>query len=88
MNTSIVGEFETRIYIGSVLFILYNVNLFILFFLPLINAFTKPSIYGEVESRIYICSLLFILYNVHLFILLFFFTPDKRIYKVVCFKGG
>ena len=52
---SILGEVETRIYIGSVLFFLYNVYLFILLFiLPLINAFTKPSILEEVETRIYI----------------------------------
>ena len=64
---------ETRIYLGLVLFILYNVYLFIvLFFWPLLNTFTKPSILGGVETQIYIGTVVFILHNVYLFILLFF----------------
>ena len=51
IKLSILREVEIRIYIGSLLYILYNAYLFIkLFFL----AFKKPSILGGVETRIYI----------------------------------
>ena len=53
----ILGELEIRFYIGSVLFILNNAYLFILlFFLQLVNTFTKPSTLGEVETQIKIGS--------------------------------
>ena len=75
------------------MFSLYSVNLFILlFFLPLINAFTKPSILGEVETRIYIgslfpCCLAYIV-GIYSYYLFCFFTPDKRIYEAVSLRGG
>ena len=40
------------------------------------------------SQSFYMIVFLFIIYIVCLFILLNFFTPDKRIYKAVYFRGG
>ena len=57
-------------------------------FLPLINAFTKPSILGEVETRIYLGSVLFILKYIMRIYSYIFFTLYKRIYKAIYFRGS